>query len=764
MSTISGVFDLKFIIYDTDANGELVGSFSKYTTAVHPGTGNLIEGWHWDDRTFPSDDNDYSSVVPTIHNPVLSGIDNLNFQSGIGNPKDLEVLSIDNVLRSGITENWASVINHGYFYQNRTQGYLFSDAVRTEYPSVSGVTVSGYSQTVLQEFPKNSAPIKARSWIWNPSTNQYSTDIEYQKKVYFTGERDSLTAARKTTYDPSKEQILWNNIDTTKEEFVVIYSGDNKPYVLFNDNIHRTIGTSVVVGSDLLHLELLGVSSGVEKQIFHTKYSPIDTTASIQLFTFPNTSTWTQWNVLRSGQFTHIGNQVRLDPDLGIFIFGAANEGNAIPTSGHNIGVRYTTTAELLYEPQYTTDDITAFDKQANINPLVKVNNRGFIVLKNNEIAPANITLSVNLPQISLNLFGPQDIGSQYLKTIATVTSKTGEVIEGLPVTFYLIDNPAVGKFTNGLSKINSITNENGQAFTYYNPPKSIDDISELVTVSGYATSGGNTTLTTNTIKVTSNIKDIYLYKVWKDDALLGVDLGDQASLDAGYITSGLQTFYQSFFQDEGIFGTLGVDVGTNLTTSGIADWEQRHRIINGLLTPKNYNRLLRNGRKQIVSFFDTGAMDPHFNEFGALRPLQPNTIVNTTGRTYKTTYNSVVLTSPSGDLDGYLLISPCDILMQASVYDEINDVTLYSNTVTVRLHIPDYLNGTVNITNINLLPSGIVPYVLSAGLHNNKILPLGWRLKSTGDTFASAIAGVTYIDINTKPDITMSFNVDIIV
>ena len=93
----------------------------------------------------------------------------------------------------------------------------------------------------------------------------------------------------------------------------------------------------------------------------------------------------------------------------------------------------------------------------------------------------------------------------------------------------------------------------------------SIDDISELVTVSGYSTSGGNTiTLTTTIIKLTSNVNDIYLYKVWKDDALLGVDLGDQASLDAGYITSGLQTFYQSFFQDESIFGVLGVNSGNN--------------------------------------------------------------------------------------------------------------------------------------------------------------------------------------------------------
>lgn len=764
MATISGVFDVKFIIYDTNSDGELVGSFSKYTTTVHPGTSKFIEGWHWNERTFPSEDNDYSSTVPTIHDPVLSGINKTNFQSGIGSLDDLEVVAIDSILRSGVVENWAPDIHHGYYYNYRDQGYLYSDGIRVEYPSVSGVTTSGYSHKVLKEFPKISAPIKARKWNWDSSIDEYVLNTEYEKKINFTGRRNNATSARISTYDSAKEQILWNNIDTTKDEFIVVYSGENKPYVIFNHNVHTTAGGGpVVVGSDLLHLELIGVSSGITKQSFHTALSPIDTTATVQLFTYPNTSSRTQWNVITSGEFTHSGNQVKLDPDLGIFFFGGS--GDAIPASGHNIAVRYTTTAEILYEPEYTTDNIVAIDKQANINPLAKVNNRGFVLLKNNESFPAHIILTVNAPTISLNLFGPQDIGSQYLKATATVTSKTGELLEGYPVTFYLLDSPSVGKFTNGLSQITSVTDEDGESFTYYNPPKSIDDISELVTLSGYSTSGGNTTLHTTALKLTSNVNDLYIYKVWKDDSLLGIDLGNQSAIDAGYITSGLQSFYQSFFLDEGIFGTTGVTSGILTTTSGIADWEQRHRIVNGLLTPKNYNRLLRNGRKQIVSFFDTSAIDPHFNEYGALRPLQPNTISNVSGRVYNTTYNSVVLTAPgTGDLNGYLLISPCDVLMKASVYDEINDITLFSNTITVRLHIPDYLNGTVNITNVNLLPSGIVPYLLNGIQHNNRTLPLGWRLKSTGDTFASAITGVTYIDMNPKADLMMSFNVDIIV
>lgn len=765
MATISGVFDVKLIIYDSNSDGELVASFSKFATTAHPATNKLIEGWHWDSRTFPSEDNDYLATVPTLHNPVLSGINNLYFQSGIGSDGDLEVISIEDITRSGFIENWAPLINHGYFYQNRSPGYLYSDAARTEYPSVSGVTTSGYSHLMLKEYIKNTAPIKARKWKWNSSIDEYELLTEYDKKVYFTGRRDNATTARLSTYDSRSEQILWNNIDTTKNEFVIINSGNNKPYVIFDHNVHTTVGNPVVTGANLLGLELIGVSSGVEKQSFHTQFSPIDKTTFIQLFTYPNTSTWTQWNVIQSGDFTHIGNQVKVDPDLGIFYFGAANEGNAIPVSGHNIAVRYTTTAEILYEPEYTTDHLIAIDKPANVNPLAKVNNRGFVILKQNEVFPSKITLSVDLPQISLNLFGPQDIGAQYLKTIATVTSKKGELLEGFPVTFYLLDNPSIGKFTNGLSKVTSITNENGQSFTYYTTPRSIDDISEIVTVSGYSTAGGNTTLQTNTIKLTTNLNDIFLYKIWKDDPLLGIDLGNQTAVDNGYITSGLQSFYQSFFADESIFGVLGNDIGTGLTTSGIADWEHRHRIINGLLTPKNYNRLLRNGRKQIVSFFDTSAIDPHFNEYGALRPLQPTTTANVSGRKYNTTYNGTVLTAPgTGDLDAYLLISPCDIQMIASVYDEVNDVTIYSNTITVRLHIPDYLNGTVNITNVNLLPSGIVPYILNNGQHAGRVLPLGWRLKSNGDTFASAIGGVTYIDINPKADMIMSFNVDIIV
>lgn len=765
MATISGVFDTKLIIFSTDPGTELVGSFSKYINEPHPGTGNLIQGWRWDDRTFPSSDNDYASVVPTIQNPILSGIDKTNFQSGIGNPNDLNLVGINNILRSGIIENWSPEINHGYYYEYRTRDYLYSDAVRVDYPSVSGVTMSGYSHMVLSEHQKTTAPLQSRSWEWDPSIDEYKIDTEYEKKINFTGRRTSLTTARLPTFDPLQEKILWNNIDTSKDEFIVIYSGNNKPYVVFNHNIHRVIGGPVISGSDLLNLELLGISSGVEKQSFHTRWSPIDKSGSIQLFTYPNTSSWTQWNVIQSGTYTSIGNQVKVDPDLGIFSFGAANEGNHIPVSGHNIAVRYSTTAAIEYEPEYTTDSIVAMDKQANVNPIAKVNNRGFILLRKNEAFPAHISLTVSLPQISLNVYGPQDIGSQFLKATATVTSKTGELLEGFPVTFYLLDNPSIGKFTNGLSIVSSVTNVDGQAFAYYNPPKSIDEISELITVSGYSVSGGNTIFHTTTIKITNNVHNIYLYKVWKDDPVLGIDLGNQSAIDAGYITSGLQTFYQSFFSDESIFGTLGLDHTTNLTISGIADWEQRHRIVNGLLTPKNYNRLLRNGRKQIVSVFDTTAIDPHVNEYGALVPLQPNTVTNVSNRTYNTTYNSMVLTAPgTGDLDAYLLISPCDVLMNASVYDEINDITLYSNTITTQLHIPDYLNGTININDVNTLPSGIVPFLLTGVQHNGRILPLGFRLKSNGVTFGSAIGGVTYVDINPKPDLMMSFNVDIIV
>lgn len=761
MTTISGVFDTKLIIYDTNGDGVLTGTFSKYINTKHPGTGNYIKGWQWDSRTWPSTENDYSSTIPTIIHPDLSNIDDENFQSGIGNPDDLEVLSIDNILRSGVVENWSPRINHGYFYQFRDQNFLYSDAVRVEYPTISGVTTSGYSHLILHEYPKNNAPVQARSWIWNSSTDEYVIDQLYNKKVKFTGRHPTLTTARLSTFDDDREQILWNNIDIVKNEFVIINSGDANPYVIFNKNVHRTIGTSVNIGSDLLNLEIIGVSSGVDKQQFHTKYSPIDTTTFVELFTYATTASWQQWSIVHSGVLVHSGHKVKLDPDLGIFYFGASNEGDAIPTSGHNIAVRYSTTAEIVYEPENTTNLIIASDKQANLNPISKINNKGFIVLRGNETFPAHITLKANLPTISLNTYGPQDIGSQYLKLTATVTSKTGEAQEGFPVKFYLLDTPSIGLFTNGLSSISSVTDEDGEAFAFYNPPKTIDDISELITISGngFGVSGGNTTLTTHNLKVTSKLDDIYLYKVWKDDPVTGIPLGNQVDIDNGIITTAMVSFYQSFFDDEDIFGPTGLDP---IATSGTASWEQRHRIITGLITPKNYNRLLRNGRKQIVSVFDTSAIDPHINEYGAYRPLLPNLVTKISDRSYNVKYNGIVLSTPeSGDLDSYLLISPCDIMIRASVYDEINDKTLYSDAITVKLHIPNKLNGTINIDNVNTLPSGIVPYILTGSQHNGRILPLGFRLKSSGVTFAAAIGGVTYVDINPKSELMMSFNID---
>ena len=95
---------------------------------------------------------------------------------------------------------------------------------------------------------------------------------------------------------------------------------------------------------------------------------------------------------------------------------------------------------------------------------------------------------------------------------------------------------------------------------------------------------------------------------------------------------------------------------------------------------------------------------------------------------------------------------------IQAQTVNTITGAIIKSNIIEIQLAIPDALNGTKFIDDINTLPSGLVPYILDAS-NNDTILPLGWKLKS-GITLASALNAVTYVDINYLPELSMTFTI----
>ncbi len=181
-------------------------------------------------------------------------------------------------------------------------------------------------------------------------------------------------------------------------------------------------------------------------------------------------------------------------------------------------------------------------------------------------------------------------------------------------------------------------------------------------------------------------------------------------------------------------------------------------------MTPTSYNRVLRNGRKQIVATWDATALDPHYDLSGAFVPLSPTSVTNIgpASTDNEVQYDGIVLTAPgTGDLDGYLLISPTVVSVRAYVYNEYADKVIYSNTISIELKIPDALNGTVYIDDVNNVPEDVVSYTLADPGDNGKILPLGFKIRQTGVTLGSAIQGVTYLDINRPAILNITFNVD---
>jgi hypothetical protein len=765
MAIISVNVDTKLVVDNTNDQGPLIGTLSNYVDNIHPGSGQKISGWQFDNRRWPAEDSDYTSAVTGLTNPDLSQINSINFQSGIGSNEDCVIEDLSEQLNIGFIENWIPRVNHGRWFDHEKEYYLYADATRSQYAKFADV-VSGSSFIDMVEFPKDAVPILCRTYLWDATTEQYLVYKNYNRKVYFTGTKATPTSPRLSTWNNNSQQIIFGNIDTTKNEFLLLYAGHTIPRIVFNKNVLTTIGHAVVSGADLLSFEEVGIGDGSIKLLFHTKYSPMDKTQTAEVYTYTtDINVYQQWTTRLNTSLVHSGHECIIDTDLGTIQFGDTADSDVIPPNNAHVLIRYTYTTEALYETTDSDGIFTATNKSADANPFSRTNDRGFIIINRTEITPASILLEAETTLISSNVYGPIDIGNVLIPIKATVLSKSGLPIEHIKVNFTILDTPLIGHFTNGVGGVSTFTNNLGVARSYYDTPNSIDDVSEFIPIAQYSTSGGNTILNPLNIKVTSTQRDVYIYSVWKDDPFQGIFIGSQVDLDAGLLTPELDEWYEDFFNADVITGPTGVDPTTFETEgalqTGASWWENRRRLLQHIITPTSYNRALRNGRKQIVATWDSTALDPHFNEVGAFVPLKPTTITNMGPTDNDVQYNGIVLTAPgTGDLDGYLLISPTEVLLQATVVDEFLNKTIYSNVITIKLKISNALNGTVYVDDFNAIPPNTVPYVLNSG-DNGKILPLGFKIRRTGNTLASAIQRVTYIDINQPAILTMTFNVD---
>ena len=638
-------------------------------------------------------------------------------------------MNINNIIlipSSGINQNvsqfnqWSPEINHGYYYSYSGEHYLFSDDSIVQYPKylnyLQGIE-SGLNYVVLNEMPKVGPPILCRQYKWNGT--EYEIHNEINKKVEFAGLLDD-DYEYLDTYDGTN--IFFDNIDHQYKEFMVTNSGEviatfNKQYVEHVEN------------------DIVGIFTGQEGQQFYTTYSPIDSGMQVLAKTYLTIDgTMTTWSGVNQ---TPIANQFFIDYDLGILEFP-----DVTGLTGNYVSMDYYKTFALEYEPTLSTDYIYPLD--VNLNPIYRSGYKGFVYLSRAQQYPTSITLTAELDLIQLDVFGPAYIGSTYIPIIATVYDANGNVLEGQSVSFNITTVPLIGSFGSASATTTSVTDEFGESRVYYNTPNNISDIGEEVPFSRYATGVNTVTLTTNNLSITGDAEDIYTYQTHIDEPIMGYLNTSISYLDQ---TLQLTKYYGDFSFAEGIYGT----------TSGI-NWEAPHRVNWDLPTPLIFGENLGYGTRKLCSIFSPDYTNPHTFVNGAIGPFLPVNYTDLENGSFEIVYDTSTYsmpaptasdTPPADTLYSYFVVAPTQVKIQATVYNQFTSQTLKSNEITLKLQVPDYMNGVWTMDAINENHIEEISSLLETMTATGQKVPLGFRLRSSSVTLAAALDGLTFLDLN---------------
>lgn len=750
-----------------DAFPSAIGSLSNYISKPDPYTNNKIEGFHWDERVWSDDTvENWAISLPVNWDASPSGIPDTYFQPGIGSNDDLLLTGVELIpSASGIKDawrrGWVPVLKHGWYYDHKEEGYLFSDDSEIAYVVHSGIVPSisqTFNSVIIPTVPKVGVPMIAEQFHWNETEGKYEIELSVRKRVEFTGIKDPVTFERASTYNSLSESILYDNVDTAESEFVLGKDSFGNTVAIFN-------GQFSVSGTEIVSY---GNGSPIE---VHTGYAPIDSTMSLSVQTYmPISGVRQSWTPI-VGSGIPVGYQVAVDYDMGLLSFGDPdNLSIPCPPSGHAIEVGYWKTLRVEWEPESTQDEIIALE--ANLNPVYRRSGHGFVYLSNGVSDPASIELEARLPELAIDSYGPLYIGNNIAPIIATVKDKNGIALEDQVVTFYIRNRPGAGTFGSAGLDTDAPTDEYGQAKVFYVPPRSIDEIGQNIDYDHFTRDNAPdpilypgktqvTRLNTNTLSLEGSLEDIYLYEIYTNDPIQGL-YRPELGIDE---TTQLLDYYSTYFSSEEIYGPLGLVPGTTTPTSGAIEWESAHRLVWNLARPKLFTGAEGEGKRVLASVVRGDMLNPHTFAYGAVGPFQPIAveIASSGSYTINREYNVVYDTStyklpvpsgsmpfaPSGELWGYMLVAPTIVTLQASVINERTGETILSNEITVQLKVPPYLSGVWEIDAINQSDINEISALLAGLTASGQRVPLGFRLRSSNVTLAGALDGVTFLDIN---------------
>jgi len=722
-------------------------------------------GWEYNIKKWNSLFDLRLPTLPRLADMSTQGVrESEYFKSGVGDIStgDLYINEIQELFRNN-ERQWLPEVRNGWYYRYKTPYFLYSDNSRIQYIDATENRDSR-NYLKLHVEPGMDTPVLAATLKRNPKTKTPDYYIKIKQVAQFSGvyidgeEQETVSDAGK---------IYWDKVDFLKREFIIDNNIEGETSLYFNRDFTETHGVIPQTFQDLAACEVLGVSSGAPWQVYYLKYFPVLADTTFHLYV-ADSSTWVEWERVESWfDFINLTtvyedqNRYYVDKDLGIVYLGSGQRGG-VPNIGQQIVATYNSTLRVEYEENDIDTTISAIE--ADVNPITQHLNQGFVVITHDQLEPASIVLDINKRKIPFTanptLYGPIDTGTDYAVLRATVKSTEGTLVPDILVGFTLSPT-GVGTLDGG-TESSSVTDGQGQAYSSYQSPLAADDLGFYsITVRPsthplYDDTGYKEVIIKQAeAGLEGQESELYLYQVLKDDILQGYHSVDEYIDHQIYIGElSIPPWVDGDSEKEQIWRdeiTLKYD---------FRDWIGSDEFYSsGKLTGRNvvvykldptgdseYNG--DNWNSQAIhplgdqnDVVPIGDATSGLKQLGAVVPLRPELAEKITDASdeyfgmYRIIYPEDAIPDPEPDnisntLGGYWLVGPRNVKFRAHCFSDFYNRIIYSNEITARISLPDYMLGEY-----------LTPLL--------ERVPYGWKIAEDTNSAAAALDGATFITIN---------------
>jgi len=463
------------------------------------------------------------------------------------------------------------------------------------------------------------------------------------------------------------------------------------------------------------------------------------------------------------------------DPHIAYSAVADVQHGASVPSTS-TIYVGYVAVPRIEYEvTDYELRSACPSLSPLNLKPASRLNSIGIVQVSASTADLAEIVLEVDRETISSNLYGPLYFGTDTARLTATAYDSSGNPVEGVDLTIDLDSGP--GYLAGGLSSYSFESNSDGQIYALYYSPYDWDSIGQTVT--SITHSGSDTLIEALNLPSGLSPSDITLYQILKHDASSGtqgekteVSSGsNDGTLDDGTIVGASSIIIENVYTDavsrfNGGYVYLLCDdnvtyyreivhVTNEYAADGMIDGHKLYldSSVPGLGTglpvrawlmtanAEEFSTSSLSGLPVLMYEWNDNVQHPLTGASGAFYPLLPDSIASGT-----LTYSGRSLAEPApsdrtSNLGAYLLVTSSIASFSAWGKDPVSGRIITSNTVRLRIDLPEYLRGVDY--------SGALP------------IPYGFTFISESHNVGTGLGGANFLTINPKAEYVSFFTLN---